>query len=247
MTDIPPFQQTPRVFWRLPARMPIVTLGMIVLCVVVYLLQALFYYGLGGDLPAALGAKVNELIMRGQVWRLFTPMFLHGSFMHIGFNMYALYVIGIELERFYGNARYALLILISGFAGNVFSFLFTDAASVGASTAIFGLIAAEGVFFFQNRHLFRNAGRIIFNTGLIIVINLVLGLSPGIDNWGHLGGLLGGFMFAVFAGPIWQPDLRMDGLHITNRVNTSRVLLVALLVGGMFAFFALAKIFGLLS
>ena len=58
--------------------------------IAVYLLQIATEYLLGTDLPAALGMKVNELIIQGQVWRLFTPMFLHASILHIGFNMYAL-------------------------------------------------------------------------------------------------------------------------------------------------------------
>lgn len=244
--DIPPYAQPPRVYWRLPARFPFITVGMLVLCVVMFIAQLVSQWLTGYDLPAAYGAKVNELIVRGQLWRLITPMFLHGGFMHIAFNMYALFVIGFEMERFYGHTRFALLLLVGGFAGNVISFLFQPSPSLGASTAIFGLIAAEGVFYFQNRQLFSNAGRSITNVIVIVAINLFIGTGSGIDNWGHLGGLLGGLMFALFAGPVWQPNLRMDGVHITNQVNGSRVMVVTVLVGGFFAFLAAAKIFGLL-
>ncbi len=236
----------PAVYWRLPARFPYVSVGVIVLCVLVFLIQIITERALGYDYPAIFGAKINELIIYGQVWRLITPVFLHGSLMHIGFNMYALYVIGRELERFYGHARYALLMLVSGFAGNVVSFLFQTSPSLGASTAVFGLIAAEAVFFYKNRQLFRNARSIIMNTVLIIVINMFIGLAPGIDYWGHIGGLLGGLMFSVFAGPVWQPNLRLDGVHITNQVGQRRVMIVTLAVGGFFAFWAALKIMGLL-
>lgn len=235
----------PAVYWRLPASSPLVSIGVIVACVLVFLMQVITERLTGYDLPAAYGAKINELIIAGQVWRLITPVFLHGSLMHIGFNMYALYVIGREMERFYGHARYALLMLVSGFAGNVVSFLFQTSPSLGASTAVFGLIAAEGVFFYKNRQLFRNARSILMNTVLIIVINMFIGLSPGIDYWGHIGGLLGGLMFSALAGPVWLPNLRLDGVHITNQVGQNRVLGVTLAVGGLFAFLAALKILGL--
>jgi rhomboid protease GluP len=100
------------------------------------------------------------------------------------------------------------LYLLSALGGNVLSYLMTPNPSVGASTAIFGLVAAEGVFIFQNRRLFGNrAGGMLTNLLMIIGLNLTLGLtSRGIDNWGHFGGLIAGLVFAWFAGP------RMDVL-----------------------------------
>ena len=85
-----------------------------------------------------LGAKVNELILAGQVWRLITPILLHASILHIGFNMYALFVIGPQLERFYGHGRFLLLYLIAGFTGNVLSFVLSPNPSLGASTSVLG-------------------------------------------------------------------------------------------------------------
>ena len=121
--------------------------------------------------------------------------------------MYALLVIGVGLERYFGHWRYLLLYLLGGFTGNVLSFLFTSGYSVGASTAIFGLIGAEGVFLYQNRQLFgRQFGRAIGNVIFIVVVNLAIDFVPGsgIDYWGHIGGLLGGLIFAWFAGPRWE-------------------------------------------
>ena len=133
--------------------------------------------------------------------------------------MYALYVIGIGLERHFGHWRYLLLYALGGFTGNVLSFLLSSGYSVGASTAIFGLIGAEGVFLYQNRQLFgRQFGRAIGNVVFIIVVNLVIDFVPGsgIDYWGHIGGLLGGLIFTWFAGPHWEvgaiytPSYSMD-------------------------------------
>ncbi len=250
MNPTPPPSTTPippRVFWHLRARVPIVTIGMILICVLLYLGQLASQLLSGSDILALYGAKINVLIIEGQIWRLITPMFLHGSLTHIAFNMYALYSIGNELEKHYGHLRYAMLLFIGGLAGNVFSFLFTVAPSYGASTAVFGLVAAEGMFIFQNRRLFRNPLGMIMNTLTIVAINLFIGLSSsGIDNWGHLGGLLGGFMFAAFGGTIMQPETRLDGYHLVNRIPESRAWIVALLIAVCFFFLAFAKIFGYL-
>ena len=183
---------------------PYVVYTLMGIAIFVFLLQqasSLFMNGV--DMPAALGMKVNDLILSGQLWRLFTPMFLHGSILHLGFNMYALYIFGPGLERTYGHGRFLALFVLSGFAGNVFSFLFTDSPSLGSSTAIFGLLGAEAVFLYQNRKIYGAGGqRALINLVVIAAINLFIGLSPGIDNWGHIGGLLGGVLFAWYAGPV---------------------------------------------
>ena len=89
----------------------------------------------------ALGAKVNVLINNGQPWRLITCAFLHGGLAHIAFNMYALKIIGSEVEYVYGKVKYISIYLISALGGSVFSYLFNaDSISVGASGAIFGLL-----------------------------------------------------------------------------------------------------------
>jgi len=169
------------------------------------------------DLMIALGAKSNAAIRAGQLWRFFTPMLLHGSILHIGFNMYALYIFGIGLERRFGHGRFLLLYILSGFAGSVFSFLLSSADSIGASGAIFGLIGAEGIFLFQNRKLFgAQVGRAINNVIFVVAINLFLGLQPGIDNWGHVGGLMGGLIFAWFAGPHWEVQGIAPNLHVED-------------------------------
>jgi rhomboid protease GluP len=215
---------------RLPARIPYVTYALIAINVLIYILQVLTQSSSGTDILTLYGAKINQAIYQGQYWRFFTPMFLHGSILHIAFNMYALYVIGPGLERYYGHLHYSILYLIGGFAGNVASFLFTPAVSLGSSTAIFGLIAAELVFIFKNRFLFGNRSRsLLINLLFIIAFNLFLGLSPGIDNNGHLGGLVGGIAFAWFAGPVMKVSREMDGFVVKNQRPASAVWLTALL------------------
>ena len=228
-----------------PVYRPFVTYSLIGICVVVYLLQWVTQSFLNIDIPAAWGVKDNILIMQGQVWRFITPIFLHGSIVHLGFNMYALFALGPTLERFYKHWRYLVLFLLGGFAGNVLSFMFTKNPSLGASTAIFGLLGAEGVLIYQNREIFgATARRALPQVVMIAVINLMIGLSiPAIDNWGHIGGLVGGTLFAWFGGPL----LQRQGLfppYTLKDVRTSREVIIAGFgVGGLFSFLAIAAIF----
>jgi rhomboid protease GluP len=204
------------------APVPYVTYAIVGITVVIYLLQlasvALVGYASGlahMDVLMAWGARINPLILQGQVWRFLTPVLLHASIPHILFNMYALAVFGAGLEKHFGHIRFLALYVLGGFAGNVLSFLLSDGYSVGASTAVFALVGAEGVFLYQNRGMLGNQfAKAIGNVLFIVAVNLALGLTPGIDNWGHVGGLLGGVVFTWFAGPIWE--VRPSGLAGTG-------------------------------
>ena len=228
---------------------PAVTYALVVITVLVYLLQmgtkALF----GTDLPEYFGVKVNELIMAGQLWRLLTPMFLHDdtSILHIGFNMYALFIIGADLERRFGHGRYLLLYVLTGFSGNVLSFLLSPNPSLGASTAIFGLLGAQMGFFYQNRKLYGAGARRALQNSLVVAgINLLIGLAPGIDDWGHVGGLLGGLVFAWFAGPLLvvHQDL-YPNFHVEDTRGARDILIAAAFVALIFGGLVAAKISGL--
>jgi rhomboid protease GluP len=105
------------------------------------------------------------------------------------------------------------------------SFLLSSGYSVGASTAVFGLIGAEGIFLYQNRKLFAGRfGDAIRNIIFIVAINLFLGLQPGIDNWGHVGGLLGGLVFTWFAGPLWEVEGIQPAYHLVDRRPSREVI-----------------------
>ena len=185
---------------------PYVTYTILGLTVFIYLLQLAGQYLLKMDLVTAFGIKYNPLIRAGELWRLITPVFLHGSILHIGFNMYALFIYGRGLETRFGHWRFTLLYFLSAYAGNVLSFLLTPNPSLGASTAIFGLLAAEGMFIFRNRQLLGNrANRALMNLLYIAGVNLLIGFTTsGVDNFGHLGGILGGLIFTWFGGPRWK-------------------------------------------
>src|SRR5712692_7044355 len=169
--------------------------------------------------PAVLigfGAKQNELItQQHQYWRLITSMFIHIGFIHLFLNNYALWIIGQEIERIYGSARFVILYLITGLLGSLGSFTFNpQATSAGASGAIFGLFGALAAFAFRYRKeipefLSREIKRRILP---IIAINLIFGFSVRIvDNAAHLGGLLSGVALALVV-PYKRPNERITPL-----------------------------------
>ena len=207
-----------------PKYRAIVTYVLLGLNILLFLLQLLSEYVYGVDWLFVFGGKINDFILRGQIWRLITPAFLHSNLLHIGFNMYALLILGQRLERTYGHMRFLLLYFLAGLGGNVLSFVLSDANSLGSSTAIFGLLAAEAVFLLQNRKLLgQRFSGLLMNIGFILMLNLFIGFSPSsnIDNFGHLGGLLGGFIFASLAGPRYviegfPPDVQLKDTRTTK-------------------------------
>lgn len=222
---------------KLPGKKTTVTYVLIGVTVFFYILQMLSQSLSNGgyDWPLLLGGKINELILQGQFWRLLTPALLHGSLLHIAFNMYALFSLGTSLERYYGHARFLLLYGIGAFSGNALSFLLSPKISIGASTAVFALVAAEAVFIYRNRSLFGARARtMLTNLGLIITVNLVIGLQPGIDNWGHLGGLIGGAIFSWFAGPLLQAQTTFYGYELMDASDRKDTLIGTILSAGMF-------------
>jgi rhomboid protease GluP len=216
----PPQSQQPQaVQVTVPRVKPYATYAILGVTILIYLGQVLGQMA-NVDIVTAIGIKDNNFIRAGQLWRLFTPVFLHASILHIGFNMYALYIFGRGIESRYGHGRFLLLYFLSGYTGNVMSFLLTANPSLGASTAIFGLIAAEGVFLLQNRTLLgKQVNRGLLNLLYIAGINLLIGFStPSVDNWGHIGGMLGGLLFAWFGGPRWK----LEGFYPSVKVIDER-------------------------
>ena len=180
------------------------------------------------DLVMLIGAKYSRLIAHGQLWRLFTPIFIHAGWWHFLLNAYALYNLGTEIERTHGAMRLGLIFLLSGVSGTVASTLFSPAISVGASGAIFGLIGALGVFLYRNRNLFGERGRrSLQNVIAIAGMNLFLGMTmEGIDNWAHIGGLVGGVMLSWFIGPVWEVPLEKERVFFGDRGTAAEPLVL---------------------
>jgi rhomboid protease GluP len=153
------------------------------------------------------GANDAALVAQGEFWRLLTANFVHISIVHFLFNMYALYAIGTQVEALFGRSRFITIYLISGVSGAIFSYILTHGLSIGASTSLFGLFGALVVYFYKNRDLFGQlAQQQLIGLGVTLLINVMLGLTPGsnIDNFGHLGGFVGGLVLGWFLCPRYE-------------------------------------------
>jgi membrane associated rhomboid family serine protease len=172
---------------------PVITYGIIWINIIMWILMTLA----GGSTNVAVlvrfGAMYAPLVIRGEYWRLITPMFLHVGAIHLAFNSYALYNLGTLAEKIYGRSKFIVVYAAAGVLGSVFSFLFTRAVSAGASGAIFGLLGALLYFGRKRPGVFRRG--FTANLATILLINLFIGFSnPGIDNFAHIGGFIGGYI-----------------------------------------------------
>ena len=139
-------------------------------------------------------------IRDGQIFRILTGTLLHGGIMHLFFNMYSLYVLGSQLEGFFGKAKFTLIYLFSAICGSFLSITFGQGAhSVGASGAIFGLMGSLLYFGYYYRVYL---GQVVKSQILpLIIVNLIVGATmPNIDNWAHIGGLIGGAAMTMAIG-----------------------------------------------
>lgn len=188
------------------------TVGLIAVTVLVFVAQLVAQALLGGDLVLYYGAKINANLAAGEAWRLVTPVFLHANLLHIGVNMYSLWALGPAVERFFGHARFLAVYLLSGIGGVLLSLVLSPDPSVGASGAIFGLLGALATFLYLHRATFGQLGAMqLRQLVFVALINLAMGLTPGIDNWGHVGGLIAGAVLSWFLGPHFSTTILPDG------------------------------------
>ena len=194
----------------------LITYIIIAICILMYIVTVLM--GLNNMNLLILGANNIELLKHGQVYRLITYGFLHGSIIHLISNMYCLYVIGSQVENNLDKQRFLTIYFISMITGGLLSALFNDGISIGASGAIFGLLGALLYFGFHFRLYLSEAlkTRII----PVIILNLIIGFAvPGIDVACHIGGLIGGFLSAMMVG---IPDID----NKKDKVNGTILLLI---------------------
>lgn len=225
-----------RVMLRLPSVTPRLTTLLIAVNVVIYI-GAFFVMSVEQrDSLYNWGANNRFYVLNlGEYHRLFTAMFLHSEIlMHIVFNMYALYIIGQTVERLFGHARFLIIYFLGGLSGSVLSVLLNDmyVSSVGASGAVFAIFGAEMVFLYRNQKLLGEAAKmqlrhLIMLAGVNVAIGLFSAVGGGsvrIDNWGHVGGLLGGAALAWVVGPLYTLDLDrlQEGKLSVIDVNTLR-------------------------
>ncbi len=159
----------------------------------------------------------------GWVWQVFTYMFLHGSFLHIFFNMYALFLFGRPLEEKWGTREFTLFYFFTGIGAGIVTFLWNMVRSpliptIGASGAIFGIMLGFGLEFPEAILLLFfiipvKARYAAFIFGGIELVMILMGSMRGIGHFTHLAGLLFGYIYYV---------LRIKNLYRGRRVRVRR-------------------------
>lgn len=181
------------------SKKPIATYVLIALCVIMFIISG---FGYSTEALLLFGANYGPLVKSGEIYRLITCMFLHGGIIHLGLNMYSLFIIGPRVEDFFGKWKFLLIYFISGISASLLSIgLNNNVISVGASGAIFGLFGALIYFGYSYRGYI---GALVKSQVIpIVMYNLIMGFFiPGIDMWGHIGGLIGGIITANMLGTI---------------------------------------------
>ena len=151
-----------------------------------------------------------------QYYRIITGGFLHGNIFHLASNCYALYIVGSQIESFYGKKKFLIIYLFSLICGSLLSITLSNNASIGASGAIFGLMGSLLYFGYYYRVYLGSTWK--NNILPIIVINLILGfVIPGIDYFGHIGGLIGGILASMALGLKYKSNKRerINGIIIS--------------------------------
>ena len=159
-----------------------------------------------------------------QIWRLASAIFVHIGLEHCAMNMITLYFIGRQAEDIFGSWNFLFLYLMSGILGNVFVFFFTPSAvAAGASTSLFGIFGAIITLRYAVRNPYiQQLGQSYL---ILLVMNLVLSLTPGISLAGHLGGAVGGALCAV----IFPVRVDKKAYQIRQRILALAIYLILVL------------------
>jgi membrane associated rhomboid family serine protease len=190
--------------WQSQFRSAPAVFVLILVNVLVFLFQIWFGDLNDPDVLHRIGAlEPYAVVVQGEYWRLFTALFLHGGFLHLGFNLFALYVLGPSLERSIGTIRFLACYLISGLASsagvvalNAIGLIHVDQL-IGASGCVLGVVGAWAGFLLRHRHA-PFAKQQLANIGLIVVIQIAFDLStPEISMPAHMFGLFAGFFLGL--------------------------------------------------
>ena len=181
---------------------PYITIGLIITNIIIFILLEWNGNSLDAEYMMEMGAVYPEKIQKdGEYWRLITATFMHFGFSHLLNNMVLLGTAGQILERALGPIKYLILYLLAGIGGSALSYVQMIhsgdyAVAAGASGAIFGIVGALLWVVIRNKGHYET----LTGKGLLfmIVISLYYGISAGdVDNWGHIGGLIMGFLLGV--------------------------------------------------
>mmetsp|Transcript_418 Transcript_418/g.1462 ORF Transcript_418/g.1462 Transcript_418/m.1462 type:complete len:447 (-) Transcript_418:185-1525(-) len=165
-------------------------------------------FGPRADTLVFMGGLNTDLIVReGQGWRLMTSMWLHGGVVHLVINLFCIWRVGSYLNNDFGHVQIAVLYLAAGLGGALASAVFlAGTVSVGASGSLFGLLGALISELIINWHYHEKPIRQLIFFVVAVVVNLLLGLMPFIDNFAHLGGFVIGFLlgFILLIRPMYK-------------------------------------------
>ena len=185
---------------------PYITYIIMAMCVILYIITSFVSKDFLENKASILynfGALVNFNSMNNylELIRLGSSIFLHAGILHLLCNMYSLYIIGPQLESFYGKTKFIIIYILSGAIGNLLSlaFLPDNAVAVGASGSIFGLLGALLYFGYHYRVYLSS----VIRSQIIPLILLNLGIgfvASGINNFAHIGGLIGGVLISMAVG-----------------------------------------------
>jgi membrane associated rhomboid family serine protease len=169
------------------------------------------YAGDPGQQLGELLALIKPLVAVGEVWRLVTVVLVHGGLIHLGLNMYALWLVGPFVEQLYGRSRFLLFYIVTAVGASLTSFAFSDSpASVGASGAIMGMFGVLITAEFVHRPMMgrQSRGMVGQLVGMAAITLLYGVVSPGIDNLAHAGGLATGLALGALFAPVAVPSMR---------------------------------------
>lgn len=187
-------QKTPVHTLRTMRTVPRVTYALIAINVLVFLIAGNYTIngGAGGSIVA--NGYISRLtVANGDYYRLITNAFLHENLLHVAFNMYLLYLLGMMLEPALGSLKFGAIYVVSLLAGSFGALVATAGPSLGASGAVFGLMGAAAV---EVRA--RGMNPLQTGIGALIIINLVFSFTfPNISYGAHIGGLIGGALAAL--------------------------------------------------
>jgi membrane associated rhomboid family serine protease len=180
----------------------------ILVTVLVFVFQIWFGGLKDPDALHRIGAlEPDAVVTQGEYWRLLTALFLHGNYLHLAFNLFALYFLGRPLESSIGTIRFLVCYLISGLASGAGVIglnrmgLVRDAQLIGASGCILGVVGAWAGFLLRHHHA-PFAKQQLANIGLIVVIQIAFDLStPEVSMAAHMCGLFAGFFLGLILAP----------------------------------------------
>ena len=197
-------------------KIPIITYGLIITNILIYVLSILFgNYNEILNRFCLYGPNIREY---GEYYRLITSGFLHGNILHLTLNCYALYIIGSQVESYMGKTKFIIIYLFSLLMGSLMSITLSSYPSIGASGAIFGLMGSLLCFGYYYRIYLGN----VLKSQIIplILANLLFGLlASNIDNFAHIGGLIGGCLITMALGVKYKSNNR-------EKINGSIVTLI---------------------